>query len=107
MNRILYSIVACCALAPALLGAVPGGAAGAVTCPNSNPIVNENNCTGAGTTAKELSNYSEDIGGFTTQTSYELGENVALKIGTDAPSFPGTVVNIGVSVIVFWGGGGV
>ena len=49
-----------------------------VSCPNANPIVNENNCMGEGTTANQsaIENYSEDLGGFTTQSGYELGENV-------------------------------
>jgi PKD repeat protein len=99
-----------CALPLLLWGAfalgAPGGAAAAVSCPNSNPIVNENNCMGAGTTANEIANYSEDIGGFSTQTSYNLGENVQLKIGTDAPSFPSTSVNIAVYRIGYYGGTG-
>ena len=82
--------------------------AAAVTCPNANPIVNENNCMGEGTTDNEsaIENYSEDIGGFTTQTSYQLGENVPLKIGTDLPSFPSTNVNIAVYRIGYYGGDG-
>jgi PKD repeat protein len=80
----------------------------AVSCPNSNPIVNENNCMGEGTSANQaaIENYSEDLGGFTPQTGYELGENVPLKIGTDEPSFPGTEVNISVYRIGYYNGQG-
>jgi len=81
----------------------------AVTCPNSNVIVNENNCEGAGTTANREaleSGYSEDIGGFTPATSYNPGENIPLKIGTDEPSFPGTTVNISIYRIGYYGGDG-
>ena len=53
-----------------------------------------------------MENYSEDLGGFTTQSSYELGENMPLKIGTDLPSFPGTNVNIAVYRIGYYGGDG-
>ena len=105
MTRILYSIVAC-AIALGTLAALPGGAAAAVTCPNANPVVNENNCMGEGTSANEIANYSESIAGFTTATSYNLGENVALKIGTSAPSFPSTSVNIAVYRIGYYGGAG-
>ncbi len=79
-----------------------------VSCPNANPIVNENNCMGEGTTANQsaIENYSEDIGGFTTQSGYELGENMPIKIGTDEPSFPGTTVNIAVYRIGYYKGDG-
>jgi PKD repeat protein len=102
----LLAALLACAAAIVLLGAPR--AAAAVSCPNSNPIVNENNCMGEGTTANQsaIENYSEDIGGFTPQTSYELGENVPLKIGTDEPSFPGTNVNIAVYRIGYYGGAG-
>jgi len=103
MSRSALLILACAALA--LSAAGPAGAA-EVSCPNSNPIVNENNCMGAGTSANELADYSEQIGGFTTKTSYNLGEGVPLKIGTSAASFPGTSVNIAVYRIGFYGGAG-
>ena len=44
---LLAALVACAAA----LAAHPPAAMAAVTCPNANPIVNENNCMGAGTTA--------------------------------------------------------
>ena len=45
---------------------------------------------GEGTTANReaLENYTEDIGGFTPQTSYNRGESVPLKIGTDMTVLP-------------------
>jgi PKD repeat protein len=85
---------------------IPSLAAAEVACPNANPVVNENNCMGAGTTANELGHYSESIGGFTTQTSYQLGENVQLKIGTSAASFPSTNISIAVYRIGYYGGAG-
>ena len=64
---------------------------------------------GAGTTANREAieaGYSEDLGAFTTQTSFNHGEDVPLKIGTDLPSFPGTNVNISVYRIGYYGGDG-
>ncbi|HSZ68835.1 MAG TPA: PKD domain-containing protein [Solirubrobacteraceae bacterium] len=91
----------------ALAGVASAGAA-EVSCPNANPIVNENNCMGEGTTANQaaIENYSENLGGFTPQSGYELGENVPLKIGTDEPSFPATNVNIAVYRIGYYKGDG-
>ncbi len=91
-----------------LLFGAPARAEAAVSCPNANPIVNENNCMGEGTTENRsaLENYSDDIGGFTPKSSYEIGENVPLKIGTDEPSFPATNVNIAVYRIGYYGGDG-
>jgi PKD repeat protein len=90
------------------LGAAPRAGAAEVSCPNANPIVNENNCMGEGTTANRaaIENYSDNIGGFSTQTSYSHGENVALKIGTSLPSFPSTKVNVAVYRIGYYGGTG-
>ncbi len=108
--RARWAVPALLALAAVCLLAMVAGAASAqaaeVTCPNANPIVNENNCMGEGTEANRLSNSSEAIGGFTTQTSYKRGENVQLKIGTSAPSFPSTSVNISVYRMGWYGGKG-
>ena len=96
------------ALAAIALWAPSPAAAAEVSCPNANPIVNENNCMGEGTTANQsaIENYSEDLGAFTTQSSFNLGENVPIKIGTDLPSFPGTSVNIAVYRIGYYHGNG-
>ncbi|HVR05195.1 MAG TPA: N,N-dimethylformamidase beta subunit family domain-containing protein [Solirubrobacteraceae bacterium] len=106
LAALFATISLCLALAGALLALGASPAAAEVSCPNANPIVNENNCMGEGTTANRLSNYSEEIGGFTTQTSYAAGENVQLKIGTSAPSFPSTNVSISVYRIGYYGGNG-
>ena len=74
----------------------------AVTCPNSNPIVQENQCQGAGTTAWQLSNYSENIGGFATQTSFNKGTAVPLKIARNVPAST-TSVNINVYRMGYYG----
>jgi PKD repeat protein len=100
---LLVALAATCGLSMLTL---PARAEAAVSCPNTNPVVNENNCMGAGTTSNELSHYSESIGGFSTKTSYNLGENVQLKIGTSAASFPGTKANIAVYRIGYYGGTG-
>ena len=88
----LLSALACVV---ALLVAAPHASA-AVTCPNANPVVNENNCKGAGTSAWDISDYSPDLGGFTTKTSYNLGENVVLKVGRNAPTVPSMSAQVSV-----------
>ncbi|HEX4752855.1 MAG TPA: PKD domain-containing protein [Solirubrobacterales bacterium] len=56
-------------------------AAAAVTCPNANPVLNENNCMGAGSTAWKLTNYDPDgITGYATQGSVNLGSSVTLRL---------------------------
>jgi len=85
------------------IGSAPRATA-AVSCPNANPVVNENNCMGAGTTAWDVQNYSESIAGFSTQTSFNLGQSVPLKIGT---SLTGTqTVNLAVYRMGYYGGAG-
>ncbi len=73
-----------------LLGALlalPGTAGAAVSCPNSNPVVNENNCMGAGSTAWRLTNYDQDgITGYATKSSVNLGESLTLRIANQAGS---------------------
>ena len=72
-------------VAAALAG--PSTAAAAVSCPNPNPVVNENNCMGAGSTAWQLTNYDQSgIAGFATKTSVDLGQSVGLKIAVPSGS---------------------
>ncbi|HEU4943669.1 MAG TPA: N,N-dimethylformamidase beta subunit family domain-containing protein, partial [Solirubrobacterales bacterium] len=66
-----------------------------VACPNPVPVVNENQCK-AGTTAWRTDNDSADLGGFTTQTSVNLGESVTLKIARNAPVSPTKTASIAV-----------
>ena len=96
----LLSALACVV---ALLVAAPHASA-AVTCPNANPVVNENNCKGAGTDAWDISDYSPDLGGFTTKTSYNLGENVVLKVGRNAPTVPSMSAQVSVYRMGWYGG---
>jgi YD repeat-containing protein len=66
-----------------------------VVCPNPVPVVNENQCH-SGTSAWQVDEYSQGLGGFTTKTSFDLGESVTLKIGRDAPVSPTKTVSISV-----------
>jgi YD repeat-containing protein len=69
------------------LFALPTSAGAAVTCPNPNPVVNENNCMGAGSTAWQLTNYDQDgITGYATKSSVNFGESVPLRIANQAGS---------------------
>jgi YD repeat-containing protein len=98
----LLSALACLV---AMLVAAPHASA-AVTCPNANPVVNENNCKGAGTNAWWISDYSTDLGGFATKTSYNLGENVVLKVGRNAPTVPQMTAQVSVYRMGYYGGDG-
>jgi len=77
--------------------------ASAVTCPNANPVVNENQCK-TGTSSWEVSDYSLNLGGFTTQSSVNLGESVTLKIGRNGPVSPTRTVSIAVYRMGYYGG---
>ena len=50
--------------------------------------------------------YSPDLGGFTTQTSVDLGESVTLKIGRDAPVSSNKTVDIAVYRMGYYDGDG-
>jgi len=96
-----------CALGLFLLAAVflaPSGAS-AVTCPNANPVLNENQCK-TGTTSWQINEYSKNLGGFTTQSSVNLGESVVLKIGRNGPVSPTRTVNIQVYRMGYYQGTG-
>src|SRR5215213_9858497 len=81
----------------------PAGAA--VSCPNANPVLNENQCK-TGSDAWQVFDYSHDLGGYTTKTSVDLGEDVVLKIGRDGPVSPTRTVNIDVYRMGYYGGDG-
>jgi len=67
--------------------ALPAGAGAAVTCPNPNPVVNENNCMGAGSSAWQLTDYEQDgITGYATKSSVNLGEGVTMRIANQSGS---------------------
>lgn len=101
MRTILFGILAI-VVATLIAAQWPARAAASVSCPNSNPVVNENNCMGAGTTGWQVQNYSDHLGGYTTQTSYNLGQDVSLKLGTDLGS--GRTVNLAVYRMGYYGG---
>ncbi len=84
--------------------ALPGHAGAAVSCPNSNPVVNENNCMGAGSTAWQLTNYDQSgITGYATKSSVNLGESVPLRIAV--PSGEGNA-EVSVFRMGWYGGAG-
>jgi PKD repeat protein len=69
-------------LAVLLMLSMTSNAGATVTCPNTNPVLNENNCMGAGTNAWQISDGDPDgVNGFATQPSYNLGQSVPLKLG--------------------------
>src|SRR3954451_22252561 len=94
-----------CAIGFLLLAAVSiaPSSASAVTCPNANPVVNENQCK-TGTSSWEVNDYSQNLGGYTTQSSVNLGESVTLKIGRNGPVSPTRTVNIAVYRMGYYGG---
>src|SRR3954469_23562870 len=78
----------------------------AVTCPSTIAVVNENNCKGEGSSSWLFNNYDEGIAGFSTQTSFNLGSSVPLKIARNTPTPGGTKVNIAVYRMGYYGGDG-
>jgi hypothetical protein len=84
-----------CVVGLLLILAWSGSAKAAVTCPNPNPVVNENQCK-TGSSNWQVFDYSHDLGGYTTQTSVDLGQDVVLKIARNAPVSPQKTVNIDV-----------
>jgi PKD repeat protein len=84
-----------------LLG--PARAQADVVCPNPVPVVNENQCH-TGTSAWQVNDYSQSLGGFTTKTSVDLGESVTLKIARNGPVSPTRTVNIAVYRMGYYDG---
>src|SRR6476469_2364533 len=74
----------------------PAQAEAAVSCPNANPVVNENQCKTGTTAWRGTEEDSADLGGYTTQTSVNLGESVTLKIGRNGPVSPVKTASIDV-----------
>ncbi len=83
--------------------ALPGEAS--INCPNPNPVVDENQCH-VGTTSWMVDAFSANLGGFTTKTSVNLGEDVVLKIARNAPVPAGATVNVGVYRMGYYRGRG-
>jgi hypothetical protein len=91
-------------IALTVISLTQASSAEAVTCPNANPVINENQCKGAGTTAWRLQNYNSiDVAGFPTQTSVNVGQSVTLKIARS--SGPGDV-DVRVFRMGYYGGTG-
>jgi PKD repeat protein len=91
----MRQLLACTVGALLLIALIGPTKAAAVTCPNANPVVNENQCK-TGTSSWEVNEDSPNLGGFTTQSSVNVGESVVLKIARNAPVSPTRTVNIGV-----------
>jgi PKD repeat protein len=73
-------------MATALVALLAPGAASAaaVECPAPNPVLQENNCEGAGTDGWRLVEYSPNVAGFSVKTSYAAGEAVQIKLGRES-----------------------
>jgi YD repeat-containing protein len=77
----------------------------AVTCPSAIPVVNENQCK-TGSEGYETNEDSPNLGGYTTQTSVNLGESVTLKIGYKGAVSPSRTATISVYRMGYYGGEG-
>ena len=86
------------------LGAAPAMAQQDL-CPSDNPVIQENNCSGAGNAGWILSNFNDNVAGFATQTSVNLGTSVSLKIGRVNTAAPSSV-NIDVYRMGYYGNEG-
>jgi PKD repeat protein len=94
------------ALATAGILIATSSAPAAVTCPSTVPVLSENNCKGEGSSDWLFDNYDEGIAGFATQTSFNVGQSVPLKIARNTPTPGGTKVNINVFRMGYYGGEG-
>ncbi len=81
-----------------------GGSSAAVTCPTSVPVHSENNCKGEGSSDWRIGNYDDNVAGFATQTSFNRGQSVPLKIARNTT--PGTKVNVQVFRMGYYEGAG-
>jgi PKD repeat protein len=108
MRPILVRLSLALAVAATTIGVVIGASSSsaAVSCPSTIPAVNENNCKGEGSSDWLFDNYNEGIAGYATQTSFNLGQSVPLKIARDTPTAGGTKVNIAVFRMGYYGGEG-
>ncbi len=87
-----------------LLGALPSAAVAEIPCPNPIPVVDENNCAGEGSSGWLFQNYEEAIAGYPTQTSFDLGEDVPLKIARNSGAK--TEVDVDIYRMGWYGGAG-
>ncbi len=108
MPPILVRLSVALAVAAVTVGVLltTASAPAAVTCPSSVPVVNENNCRGEGSSGWLFDNYDEGIAGYATQTSFNLGQSVPLKIARNTPTPGGTKVGIAVYRMGYYGGDG-
>jgi YD repeat-containing protein len=101
-RQLLLRLLPACAVWLVLMLPAPGASA-AVTCPNANPVVNENACK-TGSSAWQVNDYSANLGGYPTQTSVDLGESVVLKVGRNAPVSQNATLTISVFRMGYYGG---
>ena len=108
MRNLLLRLALPLAIAVATIGIFlsTSSSRAAVTCPSTIPVVNENNCKGEGSSGWLFDNYDEGIAGFATQTSFNLGSSVPLKIARNTTTPGGTKVNIAVYRMGYYGGEG-
>ena len=100
------SVAVAVALATAGILIATSSAPAAVTCPSTVPVLSENNCKGEGSSNWLFDNYDEGIAGFSTQTSFNVGQSVPLKIARNTTNPGGTKVNINVFRMGYYGGDG-
>ncbi|HSS42857.1 MAG TPA: N,N-dimethylformamidase beta subunit family domain-containing protein [Solirubrobacterales bacterium] len=107
MRHLLVRLGLPLALAAATIGIVltTSSSRAAVSCPNAVPVVNENNCKGEGSSDWLTGNYDDNVAGFATQTSFNRGTNVPLKIARNATA-GSTKVNIEVFRLGYYGNEG-
>jgi hypothetical protein len=72
------------------------------TCPSDNPIIQENQCSGAGSDGWRITNFDDRVAGFATSESVNIGSSIPLKIGRNGASAPSTV-NIDVYRLGYYG----
>ena len=102
-RTLLLAVAGLIAMGALMFGS--GAAQAAVTCPNTNPVVNENNCMGAGSTGWQItSGDSNGVVGFAVQPSYNIGSPVQLKIASSNAA--GVNVNLTVYRMGYYGGKG-
>jgi PKD repeat protein len=77
-------------LGVSLLGVTPAFAQDDL-CPSDNPVIQENQCSGAGSDGWRIVNFNDNVAGFATKTSVNLGEAVSLKIGRSGGTAPPSV----------------
>jgi PKD repeat protein len=90
VTRLTLSLTIGAALCLSLVAFTPAYAQSEL-CPSDNPIIQENNCSGAGSDGWRITNFNDNVAGFATKSSVNLGQDVTLKIGRSGASAPSSV----------------